>query len=138
MPPQPERALHIRTAALGSQLNLCTSVPCSRQRINKRQFKVTGQLAGLVEASVILPAPVERNGHDMVGAFQQVHSSEAHQISERPCQRTSSVVFQSMNDFSKRAGVLANCSRSIDNASAMGALPAALYRPRKRITAPVA
>lgn len=58
------------------------------------EVELAGQQHRLVEASRLVPPPVERYRHDEVGSVQHLHSSLPHQLPERPGQSHPAFVLQ--------------------------------------------
>ena len=75
--------------------------------------QMTGQLPRLIESAVILPSPVERNGHDIVSFVEQLDPAHAHQACDRTSQRATAAVLERMNNFPQSSVVFPDGSRSI-------------------------
>jgi hypothetical protein len=70
-------------------------------------------LAYLIEATLILTSPVQRNGDDAVDLVEEFFSTLPHPLGKWTRQRNAVRIFQRVNDLSQRAFVFANrpCAR---------------------------
>ena len=83
---QCESCLHVRIPSVCVELDLRSSVAPSYEDVSKRHVKVARQLARLIEPAVILPSPMERNGHNIVSFVEQFGPAHAHQACDRASQ----------------------------------------------------
>jgi hypothetical protein len=92
--------------------------------VDDRRPEVARDLACLIEAPLILTAPVERDRHDAFDTLDEVRSTLAHSFGQRARQRLPARIFERVNDLSQRAFVLPDGTGSIDRALSFAALRA--------------
>ena len=106
------------------QLDLRARCTAPDQGLDDRRAKVPCDLVRLIEASLMLAAPMQRHGHDAVGMLEQLASAPAHAFGKRSRQRESARVFQRVNDLSKGPFVFANRTCAPHSAGASAAVRA--------------
>jgi hypothetical protein len=120
----PKCAFDIRSATIGRELDLGSGRTMPDEGVYHRRPEVARDLACLIEAPLILTAPVERDRHDAVHVIDELRSTLAHSFGQRARQRLPARIFERVNDLSQRAFVLPDRTGSIDRALSFAALPA--------------
>ena len=72
--------------------------PDASEGVENRRAQVPRQVIGLVESALPLFPPMQWDWDDEVGSGEQVHPRIPHQGCQGAAQRTSSVVFEGVND----------------------------------------
>jgi hypothetical protein len=120
----PKCAFDIRSATIGRKLDLGSGRTMPDEGVYDRRPEVARDFACLIEAPLILTAPVERDRHDAFHVIDELRSTLAHSFGQRARQRLPARIFERVNDLSQRTFVLPDRTRSIDRALSVAALQA--------------
>jgi hypothetical protein len=111
---QRERVPNVAPAPGGSQSSLWCCCLHAPERVDDRPVETSGEIRGLIEAARETTPCVKRYWHHAAGIRQQVGSSLVHQGAQPDRERSTSFVFESVDDLPKRTVVAASRSRSVD------------------------
>lgn len=109
--------------------------------VDRAECEMGCEVGRLIESSLALPSGMKRHRYDHVRPIEYPRATIAHQPGQRTCQRSASLVFHGVDDFSKRAFICAYRTGR-GNPAADATAPGALFQGhaedspgRKRIAA---
>jgi len=90
---------------------------CEHDALQQRDYRnaeMPRKILCLIEAALILPARMQRHGHDDIRVPQDPRARHLHQIAKRPRDRSAPLVLQRMDDFLHAPFVAIDGARPID------------------------
>jgi hypothetical protein len=98
-----KRVMHVCASLVGRQIDLRPRRTHAAQHATDRQSKPSGEIFCLIEPTMALSPPMQRYGHDEVGSEQDLSTVGSHQPGQTRRDRSAAIVFQRVNQISKRS-----------------------------------
>ena len=123
-----ERVAHVAVPLCGRESGLSGGRADALQRGDRRQTEATREIGRLVESSLAQSRGVQRHRDRAARGVENVRPPHAHQICQRPGERSAPFVFHRVHDCAQRAVVGADRPRAIEAVRRA----AASWTPRER------